>query len=342
MPGPEAPRGDLVVVVEPQLVRRHVPGRVLLEERGQRVHVVATRRPRRSVRAERHGPRPSVRSGASSTSSSLSVARARWSALLTDATVVSSSSATSLACQRRTSRRMRTARWRGGRCWSAAMKASRIDSRATAVSAGSAAVGTTMPSGTGSIQADSTSGGRSALLGRAGRAEVHRPRASLAAAEHVEADVRRDPVQPRAQLRAALEPVVGAPGADHRLLDRILRLEGGAEHPVGVAGELGAMAFQRRGQVGSAGWRRRSSSSCYRTPVDIGMPPSWTSDHGARTCHRRSGIPSRPRSSLRSRSRRRARRAGRCRRTTWARSTGASSTATVRRRNSEPGSSDGS
>jgi hypothetical protein len=39
-----------------------------------------------------------------------SVARARWSALLTEATVVSSSSATSLASHRRTSRKISTAR----------------------------------------------------------------------------------------------------------------------------------------------------------------------------------------------------------------------------------------
>ena len=66
-----------------------------------------------------------------------SVARARCSALLTEATLVSSSSATSLAFQRRTSQRISTARWRGGRCCSAATNASRIVSRATASSAGS-------------------------------------------------------------------------------------------------------------------------------------------------------------------------------------------------------------
>ena len=43
---------------------------------------------------------------------------------------------------------------------------------------------------------------------RAGRAEVHRPRAPLAPAQHVETDVRRDPVEPRPQRRASLEPVV--------------------------------------------------------------------------------------------------------------------------------------
>ena len=65
------------------------------------------------------------------------VARARWSALFTEATLVSSSSATSLACQRSTSQRIRHARCRGGRCCSAATKASRIVSRETASSAGS-------------------------------------------------------------------------------------------------------------------------------------------------------------------------------------------------------------
>ena len=43
-----------------------------------------------------------------------SVARARCSALLTEATVVSSSSATSAACQRSTSHRISTERWRAG------------------------------------------------------------------------------------------------------------------------------------------------------------------------------------------------------------------------------------
>ena len=85
-----------------------------------------------------------------------SVARARWSALLTDATVVSRSSATSVACQRSTSHRISTARCRGGRCWSAATNASRIVSRASVTSAGSPS-GTTRPSGIGSIHVTSGS-----------------------------------------------------------------------------------------------------------------------------------------------------------------------------------------
>jgi hypothetical protein len=68
-----------------------------------------------------------VRSGARS-----SIAlRARCSALFTEATVVSSASATSAAEKPSTSRRMRTARCVPGRCWSAATKASSTLSRSS-------------------------------------------------------------------------------------------------------------------------------------------------------------------------------------------------------------------
>ena len=104
---------------------------------GERVDVVALER--LDVAREQLARRPRRAAARSSrgTSSRSSVARARWSALLTEATLVSSSSATSVACQRSTSQRISTARWRGGRCCSAATNASRIVSRATATSAGS-------------------------------------------------------------------------------------------------------------------------------------------------------------------------------------------------------------
>ena len=176
---------------------------VLVEQRGERVHVVALEgvdvaREQRLVLVVHR-----LRSGWSpSTCLAASVARARCSALLTDATVVSSSSATSSAFQRRTSRRMSTARWRGGRCWSAATNASRIDSRATATSAGSPPVGTTRSSGIGSIQVASASGGAERRVGARRRADRSIGRARRwRAAEHVEADVGGDPVQPRPQRR---------------------------------------------------------------------------------------------------------------------------------------------
>ena len=56
------------------------------------------------------------------------LARARLRALLTDSTVESSMPATSLAWKPRTSRKMSTASWRGGRTCSAVTKASEIDS----------------------------------------------------------------------------------------------------------------------------------------------------------------------------------------------------------------------
>ena len=76
------------------------------------------------------------------------------------------------------------------------------------------------------------------------RPEVHRARAALLAAEHVEADVRGDAVEPRAQRRSALEALEAAPGADERLLDRVLGLERRGEHAVAVGLELGAVLLQ--------------------------------------------------------------------------------------------------
>jgi hypothetical protein len=123
-----------------------------------------------------------------------------------------------------------------------------IVSRDSATSAGSV--------GSGSIQV--TSGrvfrfrGDRFLRG----AEVHRPGAALAPLEQVEADVGRDPVEPRAKRRAALESVEVLPGAQERLLDGVLGLEGRPEHPVAVRGQLATVLLElaegRRGGGGRA------------------------------------------------------------------------------------------
>ena len=78
--------------------------------------------------------------------------RALLAALLTAATLVSSSSATSLAFQCSTSQRMSAARWRGGRCCSAATKASRMLWRMAVSSNGSASRGSARLSAIGSSQ----------------------------------------------------------------------------------------------------------------------------------------------------------------------------------------------
>ena len=112
-------------------------------------------------------------------SAAANVARARWRALFTDATLVSRSSATSLAFQRSTSHRMSDARCRAGRCWRAAMNASLMLSRATATSAGSPS-GTTRPSGAGCTQVASERTFRWAGSGStAGPRSIGRARRSL-------------------------------------------------------------------------------------------------------------------------------------------------------------------
>src|SRR4029077_13763791 len=58
-----------------------------------------------------------------------------------------------------------------------------------------------------------------------------------------EAHVRRDAIQPRPECRPALEPLVGAPGANERLLDRVLGLRR-TEHAVAVPGQLGTVLLE--------------------------------------------------------------------------------------------------
>jgi RNA polymerase sigma factor (sigma-70 family) len=83
------------------------------------------------------------------------------------------------------------------------------------------------------------------------RPEVHRTRAALPARQHVEAHVRRDPVEPRAQRGAPFEFVVVPPRADERLLDRVLGLERRGEHPVAVRRQLASMLFECAVEVDS-------------------------------------------------------------------------------------------
>ena len=78
------------------------------------------------------------------------------------------------------------------------------------------------------------------------RPEIHRARAPLSGVQHVQADVRRDAVEPRAQRRAPLEVVEAAPRAHERLLHRVLGLERRAEHAVAVRGQLGAVLLELR------------------------------------------------------------------------------------------------
>ena len=201
---------DLVRALQPEVVRRHRHDGVVAEERDERLDVVALEGVDVAAPGAPAASSSTVASASgSSPSRSASVARARWSALLTDATLVSSSSATSVACQRSTSRRMSTARWRGGRCCSAVTNASRMLSRAAATSAGSAPSGRPGRRRSADPRVLGPSDAREGVGGRR-RPDVHGPRPALAAAQHVEAHVGRDPVEPRAQRRPALEGVDAA------------------------------------------------------------------------------------------------------------------------------------
>ena len=111
--------------------------------------------------------------------------------------------------------------------------------------------------GPAAIQVASGSVSRLARCGRAGRAEVHGPGAPRCGPEHVQADVRGDPVEPGAQRRAALEAVDAAPGADQRLLYRVLGLERRAEHAVAVGGQLAAILLELLFDVGGGVHRDR-------------------------------------------------------------------------------------
>src|SRR6185436_3587945 len=108
----------------------------------------------------------------------------------------------------------------------------------------------------------------------AGGTEVHRAGAPLPTGDRVETDVRRDPVEPGAQRGATFEPVERLPGANHRLLHRILGLEGRAEHPVAVARQLTTVELELLDPCG-----RGNAHPCivrigYRTRVRLAAPPS--------------------------------------------------------------------
>jgi hypothetical protein len=63
---------------------------------------------------------------------------------------------------------------------------------------------------------------------------VDRRRPAVALVDHPQADVRRDPVEPRRQLRARLEAPDAAPSAQHRLLESVVGVVHGSEHPVAM------------------------------------------------------------------------------------------------------------
>src|SRR4029450_7496930 len=166
------------------------------------------------------------------------VARARWSALFTAATLMSRSEALSAADQPRTSLAINTARCFGESSWIAAMYASSIVSLATTSASGSAS---------GVVSVSSWSGyGWSPGTSPRGRGHGVRGPDGGRARESVEAGIRRDSVQPGPEGRPALEALSLPPGSEERLLDEILGVFDRAEHAVAVHLQLAAVRLDER------------------------------------------------------------------------------------------------
>ena len=174
-------------------------------------------------------------------------ARARLRRLLTESIVESSMSATSFAWNPRTSRKTSTASWRGGRTCSAVTNASEIDSACSYRASGPSGASITpsrRASGNGSSQTISLEPGR---LGRFILGDVPLlGRASAGGTTRVETPVGGDPVEPRADRGPSLERLEALPGGQQRVLERVLGVLEGSEHPVAVHLELSTV---RLGQL---------------------------------------------------------------------------------------------
>src|SRR2546427_13075842 len=93
---------------------------------------------------------------------------------------------------------------------------------------------------------------------------AHLGRSFASARDRGETDVRGDGVQPGGELRARLVAVGAFPGAQHRLLERVVGVVERAEHPVAVEVERAAVWFdqererllvhRRRDATRRAGW----------------------------------------------------------------------------------------
>ena len=252
----EVPAAQVVAAAQPHRERRHRDARVLVQQADERRRCRSARTPARTAPAGRARPRPSslgARRPPRCRPGATSVARARCRALLTETTVVPRSSATSAAGQQSTSRRMSTARWRGGSTCSAATKASRTVSRTTACSAGSAPSGRTSRSAIGSSHAWSRAGSRPAACStaRVRTGPSGGPGAGGCAAGRGRrwwrSGTARSGREERPSNRSA-----ACHARTRRLLHRVVGVEGRPEHAVAVAGELAAVASRSSGPALSA------------------------------------------------------------------------------------------
>ena len=103
--------------------------------------------------------------------------------------------------------------------------------------------------------------------------------APLAVAQHVQAAVGRDAVQPGAQRVALLVSIKSAPGRQQGLLDHVLRVLDRAEDPVAVDVQLAAVGVRQRAERVFVARARDGAGS--RSPLDPRTPsrPSTGTQH---------------------------------------------------------------
>ena len=262
---------------EPGRQRRHRPRGVLGQHRHDRVDVAALHRVHVALDdlaqllvAERAQRRLLAALGERARRRSCARAAARCS---TDATVVSSDSATSLAEKPSTSRRISTARWVAGRCWTRGDER-QLDALAPLVAG--------LRRGEAVLDAERARPGRarprptrraarpapSLRVGR--RAVVERQHALGPPRDLVQAGVRRDRVEPRAQRAAALEARRGRATRAARPPAARPRRRG----PSRASGSSGRAARRGRARASCANassspaWAA-ASSSCSRAVVRV-------------------------------------------------------------------------
>src|SRR6266508_418191 len=134
------------------------------------------------------------------------------------------------------------------------------------------------------------------------REGVQRPEPSRFVPERVEADVRRDAIQPGAEPRTALEAFAPAPGSQEGLLHEVLGLLERTDHPVAVHVQLPAVTLDERGERGLvassgggddavpfAGGGRRPSSLEVGHEAALRSVACWRINSRARTRRSRQG-----------------------------------------------------
>ena len=120
------------------------------------------------------------------------------------------------------------------------------------------------------------------VVGRAGGARLDRAASPRAVGKHVEADVGSNPVEPRAQRGAPVESLEAAPCTDHGLLHGVVRIDGRAHHPIAVAGQGRAVLLElrccdRHGERDYASRHRGGNRSGSRSTKRAARPAAFVS-----------------------------------------------------------------